>query len=99
MLPYPINLLGWGEAESGDVVTRDGEYLGRWHADLEGHPGFIPDGHSVIVFYDMFLGHFCQSIREWVEMTPQDREKVLEASLLRQEQHPEEAAYVLRPGD
>lgn len=30
-LRYPINLMGAGDgAENGDVVTRDGEFLGTW---------------------------------------------------------------------
>jgi hypothetical protein len=33
-LKYPINLMGAeGGAEKGDVVTRDGEFLGTWSFD------------------------------------------------------------------
>lgn len=95
MLPYPINLVGWSEATSGDVVTRDGEYLGRWHTDPEDHPSFVPDGHSEIVFYELFLGELCGRIQEWAEMSREDREKLLEESRAWHEEFPEEAAYAL----
>jgi hypothetical protein len=35
-LKYPINLMGAeGGAEKGDVVTRDGEFLGTWSFDKD----------------------------------------------------------------
>lgn len=95
-MPYPINLIDWKEADSGDVITPDGEYLGRWYADWEDHPSFVPDGHSVIVCQSMFLGDFCRQIVEWSNMTPDEREAELAEARLRHDEDPDAALYAMR---
>ena len=80
MLRYPVNLLGWGQTDSGEVVTNHGEYLGRWFTDAEYHPSFVPHGHSEVLFYEMFLGELCRRVREWSEMAPDDQARLLEES-------------------
>ncbi len=51
-LRYPINLMGAeGGAENGDVVTRDGEFLGTWsfakdEAEETGTFYFTADGEA-----------------------------------------------------
>ena len=66
-LIYPINFVGYDEwvesgctheLASGDVISRDGEFLGKWRVvnyDLEeDNPGgrceFVPDGQSGVKF-------------------------------------------------
>lgn len=64
-LPYDINLVGWGETDSGDVVTKDGEYLGRWEADENDHAAFFPDGEPEKKIFNPFLGLLISDIRQW----------------------------------
>jgi hypothetical protein len=55
-LTYPINLVGFeSDVERGDVVTRDGEYLGVWTfiKDEDNETGvicFVADGESEPMF-------------------------------------------------
>ncbi|QFT82022.1 hypothetical protein FIU89_15460 [Roseovarius sp. THAF27] len=55
-LTYPINLVGFeSDVERGDVVTRDGEYLGVWTfiKDEDNETGvihFVADGESEPIF-------------------------------------------------
>jgi hypothetical protein len=55
-LAYPINLVGFGEGlKQGDVLTRDGEYLGVWTfiEDEDNETGvfdFVADGESEPMF-------------------------------------------------
>ena len=55
-LIYPINFVGYERGDfSGEVVTRDGEYLGNWtlSEDDEGISGefeFTADGESEVLF-------------------------------------------------
>ena len=70
-MKYPINLVGFeGGADSGDVVTHEGEYLGTWRFDgceeFEQHE-FIPDGETEPIFSDHFIGLLCRRIAEWHE--------------------------------
>lgn len=70
-LTFPINFIGhdeWLESgyalalASGDVVTRDGEFLGKWRVadyDLEednagGRYEFIKDGQTEVMFIKQF---------------------------------------------
>lgn len=74
---YPINLVGHNEwldsgyepkLAQGDVVTRDGEFLGMWrvvgydHVDeySSGRIEFILDGENTVKFAEDFAGH-CQT--------------------------------------
>ena len=60
MLRWKINLLN-----DGSVVTQDGEYLGTWEGDENGHPSFTPDGESDVLFFDVYVGMLCERIEQW----------------------------------
>ena len=64
---WHVILDGYGQQESGDVITKDGEVIGTWVLDPEDHPGFIPLGEEEIVIYDFWIGPFCKAILEWYE--------------------------------
>lgn len=57
-LTYPINLVGFENGvERGDVLTRDGEYLGVWTfiKDEDNETGvlhFVADGESEPIFIE-----------------------------------------------
>ena len=71
-LIYPINLVGhdkWMESgyaldlAGGDIITKDGEILGRWQVveydpeadDEGGRYEFVPDGHDIAMFAEAFV--------------------------------------------
>lgn len=65
---FPVNLVGYPEDPKGDVVTRDGEFLGQWR--MSGHEAlvfidFIPVGSNEVLFCEHFIGILCSNIREW----------------------------------
>lgn len=62
---FDINFIGFGEEESGDVITKDGEYIGTWSIDQDDHPSFTPDGADGPLFYDIFLGQLAQKVSAW----------------------------------
>jgi len=67
-LTYPINLMDFGAKSSGDVLTRDGEYLGVWHTDDRCEQGWIkftPDGADQPLFQDLMMGVLCARIGQW----------------------------------
>lgn len=67
---FPINLLGYPEKPEGEVVTRDGEILGRWRMSgdkaLE-FVNFIPEGTDEVLLRDHRIGILCSDIRSWHE--------------------------------
>lgn len=66
---WHVSLDGYGDREkfSGDVISKDGEVLGTWVLDPEGHPGFIPLGETEEVISSFWIGEFCKLIKEWHE--------------------------------
>lgn len=65
---FPINLIGYPDALEGDVITRDGEVIGRWRSSGDGaleFVDFLPDGADDVLFSEHFVGLLCQRIREW----------------------------------
>lgn len=62
---WKIILDGWGEGDTGDVVTKDGEVIGTWTADENDHCSFTPDGADEPIYHNVFLGLFCAWIAEW----------------------------------
>lgn len=57
---FKINL-----CDDGSVVTSDGEYLGTWETDENGHPSFTPAGETEVLFFEMWIGLLCQKIADW----------------------------------
>ena len=67
---FPINLVGYPRESGGDVVTRNGEVLGRWRmSDDEALEmvEFIPEGADDVLFRDHFIGVLCATIQDWYE--------------------------------
>lgn len=67
---YPINLVGYPEEAEGDVVTRDGEVLGRWRVSDDETlevVEFIPNGSDGVLFEEHSIGLLCAAIRDWHE--------------------------------
>ncbi|GAB1480034.1 hypothetical protein MASR2M74_26050 [Paracoccaceae bacterium] len=64
-----VILDGYGDRgkESGDVYTQDGEVIGAWSADAEGHCSFIPLGQAEPIIWNPFLGLFCRDVFDWHE--------------------------------
>lgn len=67
---FPVNLIGYPDKSEGDVVTRDGEIIGRWC--LSGNEAlefidFIPEGTEKVRFRNHHLGILCSYIRKWHE--------------------------------
>ncbi len=64
---WKITLKCHGEADSGDVITEDGEVIGTWEADENDHCSFTPNGTKEPLFFNPFLGLLCRQIEEWHE--------------------------------
>ena len=64
---FQINFVGFGEYDSGDVVTKDGEFLGRWKTDENDHASFYPIGDDDPLFFEVFLGNLARRIAAWHE--------------------------------
>ena len=59
-LKYPINLI-----ENGDVITIDGEYLGKWEIDEDRVFNFTADGETSTTLTNVFAGLLCRDIDNW----------------------------------
>lgn len=58
---------GWGEHDSGDVFSKDGEYIGTW-ALVDGvFVTFTPEGEGEHLFFEPHFGILCQKIGAWHE--------------------------------
>lgn len=57
----------FGETESGDVITRDGEIIGTWGLVDGVFYTFTPEGAAEHIFFEPFLGEMCVKMREWLE--------------------------------
>ncbi|GEM_PF-2395076 len=66
-LQYLYNFLA-----TGDVVTRDGEFLGTWERDAEGHPLFYPEGRTGVCLWNVALPLLSDEIHEWVVLGKPD---------------------------
>ncbi|MBX8800540.1 hypothetical protein [Pseudochrobactrum asaccharolyticum] len=62
---WKVLLDGYGEVESGDVITKDGEIIGTWSLVDDVFYTFTPDGEEDYLFFDPFLGLLCCNIAEW----------------------------------
>jgi hypothetical protein len=64
---FHVILDGYGEQDTGDVITKDGEVIGTWVLDPEDHPGFIPLGGQEVIIWNWMIGPFCKEILAWYE--------------------------------
>lgn len=62
---WKVILEHYGEREDGDVITKDGDLIGRWAADENDHCSFTPYGAQEPIFVNPMLGLFCAQIAEW----------------------------------
>lgn len=68
-LPYPVNLIDIDDAETGDVITRDGEFLGTWHYNSsEFWFSFIPDGETEPAVDGVSVRELCYRISGWLKV-------------------------------
>lgn len=64
---WHVTLDGYGDGDTGDVVTKHGEVIGTWVLDPEDHPGFIPLGETEQIIWSPWIGEFCKLVKEWHE--------------------------------
>lgn len=62
---WEIDFVGFGEVESGDVVTKDGMLLGYWKVDNAEHTSFTPLNESAPIFSEQLLTVLCEKIGQW----------------------------------
>jgi len=69
MMPqhWKVLLDGFGQRDTGDVITRDGEVIGTWSLVEDVFYTFTPDGAEEHIFFEPFLGMLCSRIAEWHE--------------------------------
>ena len=70
---YHVLLDGYGDKDSGDVLTKDGEIIGTWVLDPEDHPGFIPLGKQEQIIRSPWIGEFCKLVAAWHEQQEAQR--------------------------
>lgn len=63
---WEIDFVGFGENDCGDVVARDGRYLGTWKVDGNEHVSFFPADHDKAVYTEPFLPSLCEKIQRWL---------------------------------
>lgn len=61
---YHVTLEGF-PADSGDVISKDGEIIGTYTCDDNDYCKFTPDGAEAYVISDVLIGPFCQKIAKW----------------------------------
>lgn len=62
---WQVILLEAREADTGDVITRDGEFLGTWDLVEGVFWSFTPDGADNSLCFEPRLGAFCYLIEAW----------------------------------
>lgn len=67
MMPnhWRVLLDGYGEHETGDVITKDGEIIGTWSLVDDVFCTFTPNGAEEHIFFEPHLGLLCSRIAEW----------------------------------
>ncbi|MEP4804774.1 MAG: hypothetical protein ABJZ69_10215 [Hyphomicrobiales bacterium] len=71
-LRFAINL-----CHDGTVVTKDGEFLGRWEMDENIQPMFFPDGDEEPLFSRPLIGFLCDDIKNWHEARGRSEAKMI----------------------
>lgn len=61
---YHVTLEGF-PADSGDVISNDGEVIGTYTCDQNDYCEFTPNGADVYVINYVMIGRFCRKIAEW----------------------------------
>ena len=54
-------------ADSGDVITKDGEVIGTYTCDGNDYCEFKPNGAEEYLISGVFIGIFCSDIAKWHE--------------------------------
>lgn len=68
---YHVTLEGF-PADSGDVVTKDGEVVGIYTCDENDFCKFIPNGSTEPIISAFHVGPFCREIADWHAATCPD---------------------------
>lgn len=63
---YHVTLEGF-PADSGDVITKDGEVIGTYACDDNDFCEFTPNGAGTYAICDTMIGPFCRKIAKWHE--------------------------------
>ena len=63
---YHVFLEGF-PADSGHVVTKDGEIIGTYTCDDNDYCEFTPTGAHEPVAYGSHIGPFCEDVAKWHE--------------------------------
>lgn len=65
MLKEPIYRINF--MENGDVLTGDGEFLGKWsECEVFFNYQFTPDGSEHILFSSPYVRTVCKKIEDWL---------------------------------
>jgi len=69
MMPkyWKVLLEGYGDSDTGDVITRDGEIIGTWSLVDDVFSTFTPNGATEYLYFEPFLGELCAKIAKWQE--------------------------------
>lgn len=69
MIPHywKIVLMDHEDANHGDVVTQEGEFIGQWSIDEQGWYDFMADGDERPAIRAVGVGRFCMMVGEWLE--------------------------------
>lgn len=61
---YLVTLEGF-PADSGDVISKDGEVIGTYTSDENDYCEFTPSGGDAPMITGYFVGIFCSDIAKW----------------------------------
>ena len=67
MMPkhWKFILDGFPERDTGDVFTRDGEFIGTWSLVDDVFYSFTPEGAEKQLFFVAHWGELCSLMAEW----------------------------------
>jgi hypothetical protein len=64
---WKINLDGYGDTDSGEVFTDNGEVIGTWTTNENNHCSFTPHGALDPLLTNPFVPMLCRQILAWHE--------------------------------